>query len=65
MVFVVMKMKYILGSLIISFGILVVGVVILISLNIKAPENVLEYLGWGYLLLSIASYPLARRLIRD
>jgi len=37
-------MKYIFGSLIISFGILLVLVILLISLNIKAPVNSVEYL---------------------
>lgn len=58
-------MKYIIGSLIISFGILLVLVVISMSLNVKAPENGMKYfmLAWG--LLAIFTYPLARKLVRD
>ena len=57
-------MKYIIGSLIISFGILIVGLIILIALQIKAPANALEYLGGSWVVLSILSYPLARKLVR-
>lgn len=58
-------MKYIIGSLIISFGILFVAVVILMSLNVQAPENGLKYLGLAWVLLAIFTYPLAKKLIRD
>jgi hypothetical protein len=61
----VINMKYIIGSLIISFGILFVVVLLLISLNVQAPENVMKYLGWAWALLAIVTYPLAKKLIRD
>ena len=60
----VFKMKYIIGSLIISFGILFVAVLILMSLMEKPPENFMKYLGLAWALLAIISYPLARKLIR-
>jgi hypothetical protein len=57
-------MKYIIGSLIISSGILFVAVLILMSLMDKPPENMIKYLGLAWALLAIISYPLARKLIR-
>jgi len=58
-------MKYIIGSLIISFGILLVLVIVSISANMKAPENVVTYflIAWG--LLAILIYPLAKKIIHD
>ena len=58
-------MKYIFGSLIISFGILLVLVILLISLNIKAPVSSVEYLllAWGG--LALFCYPLARKIVRE
>lgn len=57
-------MKYVVGSLIISFGIIFVVVIILVSLQIKAPEGVMTYLGAAWLLLAVATYPLAKKLVR-
>lgn len=57
-------MKYILGSIIISFGILFVLVVVLVGVQVKAPENALEYLGAAWLVLSAICYPLAKKLVR-
>ena len=57
-------MKYILGSLIISFGIILIILVILSLLQIKAPENIMEYLGLAWFLLAIVTYPLARKIVR-
>ena len=58
-------MKYILGSLIISFGILLVVVILLMSLNLKVPEGGAKYLllAWG--VLAIFTYPLAKKVVRD
>jgi len=61
----VINMKYVIGSLIISFGILFVVVVVLMSLNVQAPEGVMKYLGWAWALLAIITYPLAKKLIRN
>ena len=58
-------MKYIIGSLIISFGILFVVVVALISMQVEAPENVMRYLGIAWVLLAIVTYPLAKKIVRD
>lgn len=57
-------MKYIIGSLIISFGILIVGLIVMIALQVKAPSNALEYFGIAWAILAILSYPLARKLVR-
>ena len=57
-------MKYIIGSFIISFGILFVIVVALISLKVEAPENVMQYLGIAWVLLAICTYPLAKKIVR-
>ena len=58
-------MKYIAGSLIISFGILFVAAVVLISLGMQAPEIVMKYLWLAWGLLAIAIYPLAKKIIRS
>ena len=57
-------MKYIVGSLIISFGALLVIVVVLNSMQIKAPANALEYLGIAWGVLALVLYPVARKIIR-
>jgi hypothetical protein len=57
-------MKYIIGSLIISFGLLMAAIILLVSLGVKAPDNIMEYLGLAWVLLAIAAYPLARKIIR-
>lgn len=58
-------MKKISGSLIISFGFLLLIVIFWRSLNVKAPENIMTYLGITWPLLAIVIYPLAKKLIRD
>jgi hypothetical protein len=58
-------MKYIIGSLIISFGILLVIVIVSMSLLIKGPENILTYLGLAWIVLAILTYPLARKIVRE
>ena len=57
-------MKYIIGSLIISFGVIFVGLIILIALHVKAPSNILEYLGVAWFFLALLCYPIARKIIR-
>ncbi len=57
-------LKYIIGSFIISFGCILVGLIVLISLNTKAPSHVLEYLGAAWVFLAVLCYPLARKIIR-
>ncbi len=58
-------MKYIIGSFIISFGILLVLVLIMGSLKLKAPDNVMYYLGLAWVVLAIFAYPLTRKIVRD
>ena len=58
-------MKYIIGSLIISFGILLIVVLVLGSLKVEAPENIMTYLGIAWVVLAIIAYPLARKIVRD
>lgn len=58
-------MKHIIGSIIISFGILIVLVLVLITLKVQAPENVMTYLGLAWIFLAIVSYPIARRVVRS
>lgn len=57
-------MKYIFGSLIISFGILFVAVVLLVSLNLPLTENVVKYLGLAWVILAIITYPFAKKIVR-
>jgi len=61
----VINMKYIIGSLIISFGIVFVVVVVFISLTEKAPEGIMKYLGLAWAVLAIVTYPFAKKIIRD
>ena len=59
------NMKYIAGSLIISFGIIFVAVVLLMSMNVQLTDSMTTYLGLAWVLLAIVTYPLAKKLIRD
>ena len=56
--------KYAIGSLIISFGVLLVLVVLLRSLQLDAPEDIMLYLGMAWLVLAIIAYPLAMKIMR-
>ena len=58
-------MKYLMGSLILSFGILFVVAVVLIALGVPAPEGVVKYLGLAWALLAVVTYPLAKKLVRN
>lgn len=58
-------MKYIAGSLIISFGVLFVAAVVLMSLGVQVPESVIKYLWLVWSLFAIAIYPLAKKIIRS
>lgn len=58
-------MKYIIGSFIMSFGFLLILVFVLGSFNVKAPDNVMIYLGIAWIVLAILAYPLARKIVRD
>jgi len=58
-------MKYIVGSFIISFGILFVTIVVLNAMNIKAPDDIGTYLAIAWVVVAIVSYPLAKKVIRD
>jgi hypothetical protein len=50
---------------VISFGILFVAVLMMVSLNVKAPEGIMKYLAWAWIVLAIAAYPVAKKLIRN
>ena len=56
--------KYMIGSLIISFGFLLVLVVLVRAMGIEAPEDVMLYLGIAWLVLAILAFPLAMRIVR-
>ena len=60
-----LKMKYIIGSLIISFGILLVLTIISISMGFTAPEGSMKYYAIAWLVLAILSYPLAKKIVRE
>jgi hypothetical protein len=61
----VINMKYIIGSIIISFGILFVVVVLLMTVVEQAPESAMKYLAVAWALLAIVTYPIAKKIIRD
>jgi len=58
-------MKYIIGSLIISFGILIVAIIVLNSMQIKAPENSMSYIGLAWLVIAVVVYPFSKKIIRS
>jgi len=64
-VFNMKYINYIIGSLIISFGILFVTVIVLRLLQVEAPEDVMTYLGLAWVLLAIFTYPLAKKIVRN
>ena len=37
----------------------------MISIGIKAPDGVMKYLGLAWIIVAIASYPFAKKIIRD
>lgn len=57
-------MKYIVGSLIISFAVLMLLVIVAMSMNLKAPEEGGTYflMAWG--ILAVIAYPFARKIVR-
>lgn len=58
-------MKFIIGSLILSFGVLLVSIIVLMSMNVKAPDDVMVYLGIAWCGLAIVMYPIAKKIVRD
>jgi len=38
---------------------------VLMALNMKAPESVMKYFGLAWALLAVATYPLAKKLVRS
>ncbi len=52
------------GSLIISFGILLVIIILLRSLQLEAPDGVAIYLGITWIVLAVLTYPLAKKIMR-
>jgi len=58
-------MKYIIGSLILSSGIMLIIVVMIAALQLKTPpENLMQYLGITWLVLAVIMYPLAKKVVR-
>ena len=57
-------LKYMAGSLIISFGILLVIIILLRSLQLEAPDGVAIYLGITWIVLAVLTYPLAKKIMR-
>ncbi len=57
-------MKYIFGSLIISFGFIFVAMIIMMTLQIKPSGTVLQYTGIAWLILVAACYPVAKKIVR-
>ena len=57
-------LKYYLGSLIISFGILLVLTVVLGSMQIKVSEVIINYLALIWALLAVVILPFAKKIIR-
>ena len=58
-------MKYIVGSFIISFGILIIVFFLMASMNLKAPEGSMKYIAIGWVALAAMVYPFAKKIIRE
>ena len=57
-------MKYIFGAIMISFAFILVAIFLLATLKIDLTQNMLKYIGIAWVVLAIACYPLAKRIIR-
>ncbi len=57
-------MKYVIGAVILSFGLLFVIVAVLMTVQLDPPENIWQILGIAWLVLAVLLYPLARKVIR-
>ena len=57
-------LKYFAGSLIISFGILLVIAILLAGLRIEPPEDMADYLLFIWISLAIVISPFAKKIIR-
>jgi len=56
--------KYFLGSLIISFGILIVLLIVSRSVGITMPDDILYYLLLAWVSLSVLIFPFAKKIVR-
>lgn len=57
-------LKYFVGSLIISFAILLLVAMVMISIQVPLPEAVSRYLLLIWLVLAVVLFPLAKRIVR-
>lgn len=57
-------LKYFVGSLIISFAILLVVAMVMVSIQVPLPEAVSRYLLWIWLAMAVALLPLAKKIVR-
>ncbi len=49
----------------ISFAVIFLIVVVMMSFKLQATGNVMKYLGMAWVLLAIVLYPLAKKIIRN
>ena len=57
-------LKYFIGSLIMSFGVLIVAAVLLMALQIQLTEGLTRYFLLLWVLLAIVILPFAKNIIR-
>ena len=57
-------LKYFVGSLIISFAILLVVAMVMVSIQVALPEAVSRYLLWIWLGMAVVLLPLAKKIVR-
>ena len=57
-------MRFIIGALIISIGLLFVGMVILNAMGIKSPTDTPAHFGIAWLVMAVLCYPIARKIMR-
>lgn len=58
-------MKYIIGSFILSSGVILILLFIVGSLKVEAPENIMLYLGVSWIVLAVILYPVSRKIVRN
>ena len=57
-------MRFVIGALIISIGLLFVGMVILNAMGIKSPTDTPAHFGIAWLVMAVLCYPIARKIMR-
>jgi hypothetical protein len=57
-------MRFLIGAVVISFGLLFLVMVVLNAMGIKSPSDSPAHFGLVWLVLAVVCYPLARKIMR-